>query len=138
MDINLIEDNESATYEKEIQDIDSALWQEAMKSEMDFMYTNQVWTLVDAPEGIKSISCKSVFQRKIYMDGNIQTYKSRLVAKGYRERYGVDYDETFSHVVMIKSIRIMLAIVVYFDYEIWQIDVKTSFLNENLLEDVYM
>ena len=72
------------------------------------------------------------------MDGNVQTYKCRLVAKRYRQRHGVDYDEIFSPVAMIKSIRIMLAIAVYFDYEIWQMDVKTAFLNGNLLEDVYM
>ena len=66
------------------------------------------------------------------------TYKARLVEKGYRQRHGVDYDETFSLVAMIKSIRIMLAIAAYFDYEIWQMDVKNAFLIGNLLEDVYM
>ena len=103
---------------------------------MDSMYTNQVWTLVDAPEGIKPIGCKWIFKKKTDMEGNVQTYKARLVAKGYRQRHGVDYDETFSPVAMIKSIRIMLAIAAYFDYEIWQMDVKTNFLNRNLLEDV--
>ena len=79
------------------------------------MYTNQVWTLVDAPEGIKPIGCKWVFKKKTDVDGNVQTYKARLVAKGYRQRHGADYDETFSPVDMIKSIRIMLAIATYFD-----------------------
>ena len=60
------------------------------------------------------------------------------MAKGYSQRQGIDYDETFSPVVMIKSIRILLAIAAYYDYEIWQIDVKTAFLNDNLQEDVYM
>ena len=138
VDINLIEDNEPTTYEEAIQDIDSALWQEAMKSEMDSMYANQVWTLVDAPEGVKPIGCRWIFKKKTDMDGNVQTYKARLVVKGYRQQYGIDYDETFSPVAMIKSIRIMLAIAAYFDYEIWQMDVKTAFLNGNLLEDVYM
>ena len=70
------------------------------------------------------------------MDGLI--YKGRLVAKGFNQIHGIDYDETFSPVAMFKSIRIMLAIAAYHDYEIWQMDVKTVFLNENLLEDVYM
>ena len=138
VDINLIEEDEPATDDKAVQGTDSALWQEAMKSEMDSMYTNQVWTLVDAPEGIKPIGCKWVFKKKTDVDGNVQTYKARLMAKGYRQRHGVDYDETFSPIAMIKSIRIMLAIAAYFDYEIWQMDVKTAFLNGNLLEDVYM
>ena len=72
------------------------------------------------------------------MDGNVHTYKARLVAKGFKQTHGIDYDETFSPVAILKSIRILLAIVAYYDYEIWQMDVKTAFLNENLLEDVYM
>ena len=61
-----------------------------------------------------------------------------MVAKGFKQTHGVDYDETFSLVAMLKSIRILLAIATYYDYEIWQMDVKTSFLNGKLLEDVYM
>ena len=72
------------------------------------------------------------------MDGNVHTYKARLVAKGFRQTHGIDFDETFSPVAMLKSIRILLAIAAYYDYEIWQMDVKTAFLNGNLLEDVYM
>ena len=63
---------------------------------------------------------------------------ARLVAKGFRQVQGVDYDETFSPIAMLKSVRIILAIAAYFDYEIWQMDVKTAFLNGNLTEDVYM
>ncbi|KAK8631622.1 hypothetical protein V6N13_028405 [Hibiscus sabdariffa] len=72
------------------------------------------------------------------MDGNVQTYKGRLVAKGYRQIHGIDYDETFSPITMFKSIRILLAIAAFHDYEIWQMDVKTAFLNGKLEEDVYM
>ena len=60
------------------------------------------------------------------------------MAKGFRQTHGIDYDETFSPVVMLKSITILLAIATYYDYEIWQMDVKTAFLNGNLLEDVSM
>src|SRR5262249_47187394 len=106
------------TYEEAILDIDSERWLQAMKSEMDSMYFNQVWNLVDPFEGIVPIGCKWIFKRKIRVDGNVETYKARLVAKGYRQRQGVDYDETFSPVTMIKSIRILLAIAAYHDYEI--------------------
>ncbi|KAM1216942.1 hypothetical protein ACFX2J_013172 [Malus domestica] len=119
-------------------DIDSKRWQEAMKSEMDSIYQNQVWTLVDPPEGIVPVGNKWVFKRKLGTDRNVETYKARLVAKGYRQRKGIDYEETFSPVAMIKSIRILLAIAVYHDYEIWQMDVKTTFLNSYLEEKLYM
>ena len=119
-------------------DIDSIKWLEAIKFEMDSLYQNQVWDLVDAPEGIKPIGCKWIYKRKTDAKGNIQTYKARLVAKGYRQTQGIDYEETFSPVAMIKSIRILLALAAHFDYEIWQMDVKTAFLNGNLTEEVYM
>ena len=72
------------------------------------------------------------------MKGNVITYKARLVVKGYRQRQGIDFDETFSPVAMLKSTRILVAIVAHYDYEIWQMDVKTTFLNGNLPEEVYM
>ena len=68
----------------------------------------------------------------------MHTYKARLVSKCFKQTHGIDYDETFSPVAMLKSIRILIAIAAYHDYEIWKMDVKTVFLNGNLLEDVYM
>ena len=72
------------------------------------------------------------------MEGNVITYIARLVAKSYHQRQGVDYDKTCSPVAMLKSIRILLAITTHYDYEIWKMDVKTTFLNGNLSKDVYM
>ena len=89
-----------------------------MKFEMESMYTNQVWELVDAPRGVKPIGCKWVFKKKIDMYGNVVTYKARLAAKGFTHRQGIDYEETFSPVSMLKSICILLAITAYNNYEI--------------------
>ena len=114
-DVVLIED-ESTSYQEAVMSPDSEKWLEAMISEMESMYTNQVWTLVDPPEGVKPIGCKWVFKRKTDMDGFI--YKGRLVAKGFKQIHGIDYDETFSPVAIFKFIRIMLAIAAYHDYEI--------------------
>ena len=97
------------------------------------MYNNQVWNLVDPPEGAKAIVCKWVHKIKHDM-----TFKSRIVAKGFKQTHGIDYDETFSHAVMLKSIWILLVIAAYYDYKIWRMDIKTAFLNGNLLKDVYM
>ncbi|KAA0055676.1 retrovirus-related pol polyprotein from transposon tnt 1-94 [Cucumis melo var. makuwa] len=102
------------------------------------MYFNSVWDLVDQPDGIKPIGCKWIYKRKRGADGKVQTFKARLVGKSYTQVEGVDYEETFSSVAMLKSIQILLSIVAYFDYEVWQMDVKTAFLNENLEETIYM
>ncbi|KAL0448963.1 UNVERIFIED_CONTAM: Retrovirus-related Pol polyprotein from transposon RE2 [Sesamum latifolium] len=109
-----------------------------MRSEMDSMSSNKVWTLVDPPKGFKHIRCKWVYKRKLGADGEVTTFKARLVAKGYTKRLGVDFEETYSPVVMAKSIRILLAICTYYDYAIWQMDVKTAFLNGFIEEEIYM
>ncbi|GKE46280.1 putative retrotransposon ty1-copia subclass protein [Tanacetum coccineum] len=72
------------------------------------------------------------------MDGAVHTFKARLVAKGFTQTYRVDYEETLSPVADNRAIRILIAIAAYYDYEIWQMDVKTTFLNGYLSEDVYM
>jgi Reverse transcriptase (RNA-dependent DNA polymerase) len=82
------------------------------------MYGNQVWNLVDLPEGVRLIKNKWVFKRKLDVDGNLTTYKARLVAKGFKQIQRVDYDETFSSMVMFKSIWILLTIDAFYDYEI--------------------
>ncbi|KAK9018726.1 hypothetical protein V6N11_033773 [Hibiscus sabdariffa] len=109
-DVILVDQDEPKTYQEAVASPDSEKWLEAMRSEMDSMSENQVWTLVEPPEGIKPIGCKWVFKKKTDMDGNVQTYKGRLVAK----------------------------VAAFHDYEIWQMDVKTTFLNGKLEEDVYM
>ena len=119
-----MDQNEPTTYQKAKLGPDSESWLEAMRSEMQSMYDNQVWTLIDPPEGTKTIGCKWVFEMKSDMDGNLHTFKARLVVKGFKQTYGIDYDEIFSPVAMLKSIRILIAIAVYYDYEIWQMDVK--------------
>nr|GEZ42166.1 hypothetical protein [Tanacetum cinerariifolium]GFA02219.1 hypothetical protein [Tanacetum cinerariifolium] len=110
----------------------------AMNAEMQSMKDNQVWRLVNQPPNCKIVGSKWLFKRKTNMDGNVHTYKARLVAKGFTQTYGVNYEETFPPVANIRAIRILIAIAAFYDYEIWQIDVKTAFLNGYLDEDIYM
>ena len=81
------------TYEESINDIDAHHWVQAMKSKLDSMYFNQVWDLVKVPNGIKPIGCKWVYKRKRGIDGNVETFKARLVVKGYTQKEGIDYEE---------------------------------------------
>nr|GEV63095.1 retrotransposon protein, putative, Ty1-copia subclass [Tanacetum cinerariifolium] len=94
--------------------------------------------LVDTTPGLKMVGCKWIFKKKIDMNGKVYTYKARLIAKGYTQTNRIDYEETFSPVDKIKSIRIMLSIAAFHDYKIWQMDVKIAFLNEKLIEEVFM
>ena len=85
------------------------------------MYENKVWTLIDLPDGRRASKNKWIFKKKTDADGNVTIYKARLVTKkGFRQVQGVDYNESFSLVPMLKSVRIMLAIAAF--YEIWQMD----------------
>ncbi|KAA0040929.1 gag/pol protein [Cucumis melo var. makuwa] len=126
------------TFKQAMNDVDSDQWIKAMDLEMESMYSNSVWTLVDQPNDVRPIGCKWIYKRKRDQAGKVQTLKARLVAKGYTQKKGINYEETFSPLAMIKSIRILLSIATSYDYEIWQMDVKTAFLNGNLEESIYM
>jgi hypothetical protein len=118
-DILLLDNDKPMTYTEAMMGPDSKKWLGAMESEIESMHDNQVWNLVDPIDGVRHIDCKWVFKKKTYKDGNVHIYKTRLVTKFFKQIHGIDYDETFSPVAMLKSVRILLAIAAYFDYEIW-------------------
>ncbi|GJT16434.1 retrotransposon protein, putative, ty1-copia subclass [Tanacetum coccineum] len=130
--------NEPTSYKAAMLDLESNKWIDAMNAEIQSMMDNMVWVLVDLPPGCKTVGSRWLFKKKTDMDGIVHVYKARLVAKGYTQLYGVDYEETFSPVADIRAIRILISIAAYYDYEIWQMDVKTTFLNGYLDEDIYM
>ncbi|GJS32525.1 retrotransposon protein, putative, ty1-copia subclass [Tanacetum coccineum] len=130
--------NEPTSYKAAMLDLESNKWIDAMNAKIQSMMDNMVWVLVDLPPGCKTVGSRWLFKKKTDMDGIVHVYKARLVAKGYTQLYGVDYEETFSPVADIRAIRILISIAAYYDYEIWQMDVKTAFLNGYLDEDIYM
>nr|GFB97658.1 putative retrotransposon Ty1-copia subclass protein [Tanacetum cinerariifolium] len=129
---------ETANYKVAFLDPESGKWLNAMNVEMKSMKDNEVWVLVELPPNGKTVGSKWLFKKKTDMDGNVHIYKARLVAKGFTQTPGIDYEETFSPVADIRAIRIPIAIATYYDYEIWQMDIKTAFLNGYLNEEVYM
>ncbi|GJW08634.1 putative RNA-directed DNA polymerase [Tanacetum coccineum] len=129
---------EPANYKAAMLDLDKVIWQRAMDEEMNSMKVNEVWIEVDRPPNAKVVRSKWLFKKNTDIDGEVHTYKARLVAKGCTQTYGIDYKETFSPVADIRAIRILIAIAAYYDYEIWQMDVKNAFLNGRLDDDIYM
>nr|GEW52586.1 hypothetical protein [Tanacetum cinerariifolium] len=129
---------EPANYKAALLDLEYKKWLNAMNVEMQSMKYNDVWVLVKLPPNARTIGSKWLFKKKTDIDGEIYVFKAHLVAEGFTQTYGVDYEETFSRVVDIRAIRILIAIAVYYDYEIWQMDVKTAFLYGHLSEEVYM
>jgi Reverse transcriptase (RNA-dependent DNA polymerase) len=117
-EVSVFDAEDPPTYAEAVDIPNSNKWLEAMRSEIQFMYDNTVWNLVAPPVGVKPIANKWIFKRKTGMDGNITVYKAQLVAKDFKSILDVDYDETFSSVAMFKSIRMLLAIVIFHDYEI--------------------
>ena len=99
---------------------------------------NHTWELVNLSPGNKPIGCKWIFKRKLQIDGTIDKYKARLVAKRYRQKEGLDFFDTYSPVTRITSIRRLIAIIDIHNFEIHQMDVKTTFLNGDLDEEIYM
>lgn len=117
---------------------DKGRWQSAMKDEMDSLKANDVWELVSPPTGRKVLGCKWVYKVKVNAEGNVERHKARLVAQGFSQRFGQDYDETFAPVVRAETVRTILATCAQKDLLVHQMDVATAFLNGKLQEDVYM
>lgn len=130
--------DEPISYEKAISSTESTRWKQAMDEEMDSLKKNQTWTLTELPKNQQVIDNKWTYKIKRNGDGSVQRFKARLVARGFRQRAGVDYTETFSPVVRFDSIRIILSIAAAKGLKLRQFDIKTAFLNGKIKETVYM
>ncbi|GKB99032.1 retrovirus-related pol polyprotein from transposon TNT 1-94 [Tanacetum coccineum] len=111
---------------------------DAMQEELNQFYRNKVWTLVLLPYGKTTIGSKWVIRNKKDEHGITIKNKARLVAQGYSQEEGIDYDETFAPVVRMEAIRISLAFATYMNFRVYQMDVKSAFLNGKLKEEVYV
>ena len=117
---------------------DKEKWKAAMDSEMRSLQDNDVWDLVELPPGRKTVGSKWVFKKKTGADGTVERFKARLVAQGFTQKYGMDYDETFCPVVRQESLRVLIALSVRSGLKLHQVDVTTAFLNGTLEEEVFM
>ena len=131
-------DENPLTLKEDLLSPDCVFWKGAMNDEIDSLISNKTWKLVDIPPSCKTIGCKWVLRKKLKPDGTIDKFKTRLVAKGFKQKIDVDFFDTFSPVTRITSIRLLIAVAAIYDLKIHQIDVKTTFLNGDLGEEIYM
>ncbi|CAM8885542.1 unnamed protein product [Rhodiola kirilowii] len=103
-----------------------------MAEEINALVKNQTWILVPAPPRHHVVGCKWIFRIKRKSDGSVERYKARLVAKGFHQQYGIDYGETFSHVIRPATIRTVLCLAVSRNWPLRQLDVKNAFLHGHL------
>lgn len=113
-------------------------WMAAMKEELSMIKKNQTWELVDRPHDRKVIGVKWVFRTKLNPDGSVNKHKARLVVKGYAQVFGVDYSDTFAPVARLDTIRLLLALAAQRNWKVFQLDVKSAFLNGFLQEEIYV
>jgi len=109
-----------------------------MEMEMTALARNHTWSLVDLPRGANLVTCKWIFKIKRGSDGKLLRQKARLVAHGFSQIEGIDFDETYSPVVKFPTIRVILTIAVSKGWPLHQLDVDNAFLNGELKEAVYM
>ncbi|RVW46449.1 Retrovirus-related Pol polyprotein from transposon RE2 [Vitis vinifera] len=113
-------------------------WKKAVQDEIDALEKNGTWTITDLPVGKRPVGCKWIFTIKYKADGSVERFKARLVARGFTQSYGIDYQETFAPVAKLNTIRILLSLAVNQDWCLQQLDIKNAFLNGDLEEEVYM
>ncbi|GJS69874.1 retrovirus-related pol polyprotein from transposon TNT 1-94 [Tanacetum coccineum] len=115
-----------------------ACWIEAMQEELNEFERLEVWELVPRPDKVMVITLKWIYKVKLDELGGILKNKARLVARGYRQEEGIDFEESFAPVARLEAIRIFLAFAAHMNMVVYQMDVKTAFLNGNLREEVYV
>ena len=132
---HILMEDDPVDFHQVMESANSQQWLEAMNKEMQTMKDNDVWDLVALRKGKKPISNKWIFKTKKDSNGNVERFKARLVVQGFTQKQGIDYKETFSSK---DSLRIIMELVAHFDLELHQMDVKTTFLNGNIDETIYM
>ena len=128
-------DKEPTSYKEVVQKKE---WVEAMTEEYQSIMKNDVWDIVPKPEGKSVVSSKWIYKIKHTADGSIEKYKAIFVARAFFQKEGIDYEEKFAPVVRYTSIRAMMALASMMKWDLNQMDVKTTFLNGVIEEEVYI
>jgi hypothetical protein len=126
------------SYKAAITGPDRNEWLKAMEEEHQSLQANTTWELAELPPGRKAIGSKWIFRIKEDAQGQVTRYKARLVAQGFTQQQGFDYEETFAPVMKLTTLRILVAVAAAKDYSIKQLDVSTAYLHSEVDEEIYM
>lgn len=137
-EISVVINGEPSTFNEAISCDEKDHWLVAMEEEYAALMANNTWKLVDLPNGKNLVSCKWVFKLKTDADGAVKRYKARLVARGFSQKYGVDYDQVFAPVARHSTFRVLLSTAASNGMMVYHFDAKSAFLNGELEEDIYM
>lgn len=129
--------DDGLTYAEAISGPEQQQWLKAMAEELQSFQDNQAWEVVDTPSNTSVVQCKWVFKKKFDCDNKVR-YRARLVAKGFTQKAGIDYQETFSPVIRHSTLRLLFALSVQLCMDITHLDVTTAFLNGHLKENIFM
>lgn len=129
---------EPKTFKQAMNCAEAIKWKKAMEEEIRSINQNKTWDLVKLPSNKKAIGCKWVYKIKRDENGQVCSYKARLVAQGFSQKYGEDYDEVFAPVARSATFRILMSVAGVNNYHVKQFDVKTAFLNGDIEEEIYM
>ena len=131
----LYADHEPLTFQEAVE---IECWRSTMEEEIHAIQKNDTWDLTTLPTNHKAIGVKWVYKIKRTAKGEVSRYKARLVAKGYKQKYGIDYEEIFAPVARLDTVRLLIALAAHHNLKLYQLDVKTAFLNGILEEKVYI
>ncbi|XP_076908286.1 putative mitochondrial protein AtMg00820 [Bidens hawaiensis] len=121
-------ENDPKTYKEAVTSVDASLWKETIKSELDsILFNNNIWKLTELLKGTKPNTSKWIFKQKLRPDGTIDKYKARLVIRGFTQKEGIDYFDTYSPVTKITTIRSLIVLASIHDLVVHQMDVKIAF-----------
>jgi hypothetical protein len=128
-------DAEPSSYEEATK---KRVWKDAMGEEYQSIVKNDVWDVVPRPKEKSIVSSKWIYKTKHAADGSIEKYNARFLARGFSQKEGIDYEETFSPMVRYTSIKTILSLAAVMKWKVHQMDVKTTFLNGEIKEEVYV
>lgn len=135
---NITPPGEPLTYAQALASPESHHWKAAMQQELQSLADCKTWSLVPLPKDKHCIGSKWVFKLKYKSDGTIDRFKARLVAKGFSQVPGLDFGDTYAPTGRLGSLRLLIALASYYNWDFDQLDVVTAFLNGNLEEEIYM